>query len=159
MFGSDGVIGTFLLVLFSPDGKTVIAVDSQDNIDVFDANTGRLKDTLAVAAGGGTSLAMSPDGALLAVGTVNGMVRLYDTSDYQPAGAALVTQSTVRSVAFNRTGRQLAAGLQNGAVQLWDIAYTTDTAATVCAKAGRSLSKEEWNTEIPAGPAYQHICP
>lgn len=159
MFGSDGVIGTFLLVLFSPDGKTVIAADSQDNIDVFDANTGRLKDTLAVAAGGGTSLAMSPDGALLAVGTVNGMVRLYDTSDYQPAGAALVTQSTVRSVAFNRTGRQLAAGLQNGAVQLWDIAYTTDTAAAVCAKAGRSLSKEEWNTEIPAGPGYQHICP
>lgn len=69
--------------------------------------------------------AMSPDGSLLAHGTLTGQVLLVDVSD--PEAPALVGRpfgedtGLVEAVAFNADGTLLAAGGNDDAVSIWDV--------------------------------------
>jgi WD40 repeat protein len=62
------------------------------------------------AAKDGISVALSPDGAVLAVGHADGRVRLWDTAAHRPAGPDLTGHAgRVVSVAFSPDGQMLAA--------------------------------------------------
>ena len=67
------------------------------------------------------SVAFSPDGKMLASGSFDRMVRLWDVSTGQLAVEPLVGHTDwVRSVAFNPDGTILASGSQDGTLRLWD---------------------------------------
>ncbi|MFE5214080.1 MULTISPECIES: WD40 repeat domain-containing protein [unclassified Streptomyces] len=66
------------------------------------------------------AVAFSPDGALLATGEENGMVRLWDPVTGQPAGKPLTSRQRVWAVAFSPDGALLATGADDGMVRLWD---------------------------------------
>lgn len=70
-----------------------------------------------------TSMALSPGGKILAAGTEEGTVRLWDLATREER--ALLRQSTsamrrVNSVAFSPDGRILATGSGDGMIKLWD---------------------------------------
>ena len=78
---------------------------------------------------GGLSAAMSPDGALVAIGHSDGRIRLWDTGTLAEDGPPLIHHvpatsgdrtAWVTSVAFSSDGRYLASGASAG-VRIWDV--------------------------------------
>jgi WD40 repeat protein len=72
----------------------------------------------------GQSVALTPDGTVLAVGYGDGRVRLWDTATRAPAGPDLVGHTTpVASVAFSPDGTMLAAAApgDRDSVRVWEL--------------------------------------
>ncbi|NQT19524.1 MAG: caspase family protein [Planctomycetes bacterium] len=72
------------------------------------------------------SLALSPDGRLLAVGSYGG-ITVWDVNT-QRCVARLEPQGMVRSLAFSPDGRLLAWGVVRGGINLWDVSQQRCTA-------------------------------
>ena len=70
-----------------------------------------------------SSLSLSPDGTLLAIGT-NGPVLLWDVASRQLV-ATFVHLGEVFEVSFSPDGTLLATGGRDGTVQLWDVSEWT----------------------------------
>ena len=67
------------------------------------------------------SVAFSPDGKVLAVGTAVGQVRLWRVADGQPLLTCKGHSGAAWSVAFSPDGRLLASGSNDQTVRLWDV--------------------------------------
>jgi WD40 repeat protein len=124
--------------------------------------TGRLVRILPTA---GTnwffSMAFSPDGKTLASGSLDGAVRLWDVATGRQIGSPLVgNKSGVDLVAFSPDGKTVASADLDGAVRLWGVSYLAeDIVSYLCTSTGRSLTRAEWARYLPAGPAYERLCP
>jgi WD40 repeat protein len=115
------------------------------------------------------SLAFSPDSQVLAIGSFDGTVQLWDTATDQEIGNPLVSASIdtgqVRSLAFSPDGKTLAASSQTGAVQLWNLAGLVSVAqkkqaatesgwcAVTCAGTGPGASGSAKHTLVTASSA------
>jgi len=87
-----------------------------------DANPQEWKQRAAIELGGKASaysLALSPDGKLIAVGS-EGKIQLWTVEGGQHL-ADLEHQGTIWSLAFSPNGRVLASGSKAGTVMLWDV--------------------------------------
>jgi len=106
-----------------------------------------------------SALAVSPDGATLAVGGSTGTLQLWDIATQQPLGGPLTTPGEeIDSLAFSADSGTLYAGSAH--VPLQRYAVDADRAATrVCARAGAGadLSREQWETYVPE-VAYRKVC-
>jgi WD40 repeat protein len=67
------------------------------------------------------SIAFSPSGGLLAAGTVNGEVWLWDASSGIPVHICKGHTAWVRSVAFSPDGQLLASGSEDQTIRLWKV--------------------------------------
>ena len=67
------------------------------------------------------SVTYSPNGKMLAVGTVDGQIRLWRTTDNQPLLTLAGHTKWLFSVAFSPDGRILASGGFDQTVRLWDV--------------------------------------
>lgn len=76
------------------------------------------------------TLAYSPDGALLAAGTANGGIRLWQLPQGEPWAAIHDPAGTVYSIAFSPDSTLLASAGGDEHVRLWDVA-TQQLAATL----------------------------
>ncbi|MFD7639273.1 hypothetical protein ACFV4P_01335 [Kitasatospora sp. NPDC059795] len=119
-------------VAFSPDGQTMATGGdaSSSRIGLWRVrsnDTVRLGQPLQQPAGSALWATFSPDGHTLAVGSSQGGVTLWDTTDphhTSPLGSALATPGPVWAVAFSPDGRTLAAALHDatGALLRWNLA-------------------------------------
>ena len=112
-----------------------------------------------------TSVALSPDGKLLATASDDATVQLWDFSDRaQPAkiGPPLMGhQDAVTSVAFSPDGRTLASVSDDRTLRLWDLGELNtirdDPLERACAVTGRSLNRGEWDRHAPQTSLPRHL--
>ena len=111
------------------------------------------------------SVAFTGDARLMATGSADHTVILWDVAD--PAhprrlGAPLEGHTdAVWSVAFSPDGGTLVTGSIDGSVVLWSVQGLLDirqnTVDFACQRAGRGLSRDEWNRYI-FEVSYRQTC-
>jgi len=115
----------------SPDGSTVAtgtcaifanADCTNGEVWLWDLPTGRLIKKLAGFPDMVESLAFSVDGSSLIVGSRDGTLRVYATSDYQSV-FEVASPGGIEALALSPDGGLLATGGVNGQVNLWKIVY------------------------------------
>jgi WD40 repeat protein len=143
-------------VAFSPDGGT-LATGAPDGVTLWNVATQRqigapLNATTVQA------VAFSPDGELLATASKDGTIRLFDVASHEQVGSVLSTDSsTVQSIAFSPDGSLIATASEDGTVRIWDAVPTGDLLARVCALAGGSLTRQQWNSYV-SSVGYEQSC-
>jgi WD40 repeat protein len=151
--------GAVKQVAFSPDGATLATVSQNGAVLLYELASGRLASTLP-AGSGATQAVFSPRGATLAIVTRNGAVGLWNTATHRQEGAPL-TGGGVTQEAFSPDGKFLALANTGSTVQLWkptNKASPEQLSRSICAKAGRGLTRAEWNRYVPSAP-YEKYCP
>ncbi len=112
-------LGEIRDVKFSPDGR-YLAVATSIGIELREAESFELVRFLSGHTGTVTSVAFSPDGSLLASGSWDQTIKLWEVATGQEVRTLSGHSSTVSSVAFSPDGRLLASGSWDGTVLLWD---------------------------------------
>jgi WD40 repeat protein len=108
----------------TPDGKTCFqggSLGGKGLVRVWDVATGKQRGTLKGLKGAVWSLALSPDGEVLATGDVE-TVKLWDVDTLKCFGVLKGRTSPVTSLAFSGDGRVLASGCGfDRTVKVWDV--------------------------------------
>ena len=128
-FDYDGVIPSDgFTSLSDPAGHpiTVEAVDTDGNVSRTYFTLAEISPhhitTLDEHTGGVSSVSFSRDGMLLASGSWDGTVKLWDLATRQSITTLDEHTGGVSSVSFSRDGMLLASGSWDGTVKLWDLA-------------------------------------
>lgn len=111
---------------FSPDGKTLVVIDRDDSVAIWDVPTRTLRTNLVMDPAPGFSAAFSPDGRILAItsgfSSVEDEIRLWDIARGRLLGTCIGHKQGVFSLAFSPDGRTLASASDDSTVKLWNVA-------------------------------------
>ncbi|MEP6671565.1 MAG: WD40 repeat domain-containing protein [Chthoniobacter sp.] len=112
--------------VFSPDGQRIATANwgryesGTHAVTLWDVESGKklnvLPDIRQVL-----GMAFPPDGSLLAIGTRNGQVTLWDLRDFSHAILREATGDYARALSFSPDGHSLAVGLQTQQVEIWNV--------------------------------------
>ena len=114
---------------FSPDGKYLVAaegglealtINTGHVLTVWDVSSRQLVKTLPGHASDVRAIAFSPDGKILASGSFDDTIKLWDVTTWQTI-ATLKTHK-VHSIAFSPDGKRLASGGRDKTIKIWDVA-------------------------------------
>src|SRR5205807_1344882 len=90
-------------------------------IRLWDARDGRCLKTLVGHSSRVLAVVFSPDGHLLASGSVDRTIRLWDVTSGECLRILQGHTNYVRSLVFTPDGRTLASGGDDGTIKLWDM--------------------------------------
>ncbi|HMF12828.1 MAG TPA: serine/threonine-protein kinase, partial [Gemmataceae bacterium] len=101
------------------DGRYVLAASADNTVRAWATSTGTTAFTLRGHRGGVTSVACSSDGACLASGSLDRMVKLWDIGRRED-DLTLRASERYTSIAFSPAGTYLASAPRDKAVLIWD---------------------------------------
>jgi WD40 repeat protein len=116
--------------LFSPDGAMVLTTSTQEidvgwkgfhDLTLWETASGAERFRFPDQSGP-LAVAFSPDGRLLAVGTLTGGVRLWDVFDISVLARRDSHHGAVTALAFSPDGKYLVSGGWDTTVLVWDLA-------------------------------------
>lgn len=115
---------------FAPSGRLLIAVRDRgpgqplsSRMGLIDVERGRLVAQTGLGAGEVNSVAWSSDGALLAIGTTDGALRLYDARTLRLIRSAPSAQAGyVTAVSFSPDDHTILTSGTDAAMNFWDVA-------------------------------------
>lgn len=112
---------------FSVDSKQLASAGLSDRgIKLWDVEGRKLASTLDGYNADAFSMAISPDGRLLAVGGADGTVMIWLLNSERPGALLQAHQGTVIALAFSPDSRSLATGGRDRLVRLWDLSALVD---------------------------------
>ncbi len=122
LFNRNAHLGPARAVTFSPgEGTSIAAGFGKEKLVVFDVETGK-EILIGLMTGACTSIAFSPDGKLLASGSWDTTVRIWDVATGQQAMDPLTGHTKyVTSLGFSPDGKLLASGSHDKTVRMWDV--------------------------------------
>lgn len=85
-----------------------------------DSQSGELKRTLTGNTGSVVSLAFSPDGTMLANGSSDRTIKIWDAQTGGLKHTLKGNEYTVWPIAFSPDSKTLASGLADGTIRVWD---------------------------------------
>lgn len=106
-------------VIFSPDGRYLLAGAVENTARLWDLKEGQLL-TLAEQKKSVTSMAFSPDGKYILTGSADNTARLWDLKGY-PLKVFEGHTANVESVVFSPDGKCILTGSGDGTANLWDL--------------------------------------
>jgi|SRR5262245_11090446 len=129
---------SFGAVAFSPDGQTLVTgshirevpdrMGKEGMVTLRDSQTGEIKRKFTVGptsgvfqrSGGVFSVAFSPDGKIVAAGTVTGIIKIWDAQTGKEQRVLAQHSDLVNSLAYSPDGLTLASGSHDETIILWD---------------------------------------
>ena len=116
----------------SPDGQTLTGV-SYRTINQWDVETGKKLRTILTPDNSGTlfSMALSPNGTMIATGGNSATVYLWDMANPTQIRELKGHSSDISNVVFSSDGRTLASHSYDGTILLWDITPTIPSPTVV----------------------------
>ncbi|GAB2678908.1 hypothetical protein GCM10027088_67950 [Nocardia goodfellowii] len=112
---------------FTPDGTRLVSVSAAPEAAILVWNTATLQPVRPRLAGAGgnedgfVSVAVSPDGTVVATGTTAGEIRLWDLATPRQLQVLNGGASPILSIAYSPDGRFLAAGSADGSIVVWHV--------------------------------------
>ncbi|MCG9134359.1 sigma-70 family RNA polymerase sigma factor, partial [Candidatus Poribacteria bacterium] len=107
---------------FTPDGTTIIVcVDRKGTISLWDPITGKHKKMIPGDIDRVVSVALSPNGKTIAMGSHEGPIHLYDLDTSENKITLSGHKRQVKSLAFSPDGETLVSGSWDQTVRLWDV--------------------------------------
>jgi len=115
--------GSVRSLVFSPDGKSLISAGGRGSLIVWDYGKMKITSRNKKNLPGISSVAVSPDGAKLAVGEDDGKLSLLSFPGLNPIQVLSTgkSPSQIKAVAFSSDTTMLAAACADGSVRLWDL--------------------------------------
>jgi len=162
-------------LVFAPDGQTLVS--NGDFIQLWNLETGELREFDSIYLGEVTAAAISPDGRLLASAIcldegfygdcVSMGILIWDVETGEQIGTFLEGSSGIHSLTFSQDGKKLFssgckpgeynAPCEAGEVRSWDIDVNS-WIERACQAAARNLTLSEWEEYFP-DQNYQETCP
>ena len=107
---------------YSHDGKTLVAGSADQNIYVFDPNTGKIANTLKVAHNSPITRVCYIKGSQFVSGSEDSTIALWDLRKAkEPLNRMQGHSSAIRSLDYNRTSELLASSSMDQSIRYWHI--------------------------------------
>ncbi|MGB2870057.1 MAG: caspase family protein [Bacteroidota bacterium] len=114
------------------DENLILTVGIDRSIKLTDANTAKTVNSLGSIKEEIGALALHPNGKTFAIGTVSGLVQVYNLAQMTLVRAFTDTKERISSLVFTSDGKYLVAGGADGNVYVWDyIAQSLKTKLSV----------------------------
>jgi WD40 repeat protein len=140
-------------IAFSPDGQLLASSDADGDVQIWNVDTGQSVQTLFGGASpgeyldqasSGEEVAFSPDGKIVASGSVDGYARIWNVATGTLVGQPIAVDSAtstytdhaVNAVAFDKKGLLLATASSDGNIKLWNPVTGTEVGKPMPVPAG-----------------------